>query len=331
MAANIKDVAKKAGVSTATVSCVINGTRFVREDTKNKVLASMDDLNYRPNLIARSLRSQKSKTVGLLIPDISNFYYTNVADGIERTLWKNGYHVLLSNSYEQVETEMEMIKMFNMLLLDGLIMIPALGDQSYLNKTLSGNYPVVFIERRPKGIVRDQVLLDNMKSAYDITKLFIEKGHKKIGLITGYPDISTTSDRIIGYKKALMDYNYPINESYIKMGEFTFESGYNSTKEIIENEHVTAVFYAGDIMAVGAMTYLKEKCIKIPDQVAIVSCNNFKWTQVTDPPLSVVEQPSYEVGQKAAEILLQRIKNPNDKEKFKEHRIPTKIIIRGSC
>jgi len=331
MVASIKDVAKIAGVSTATVSHVINETRFVSESTKSQVLKAMDELNYHPNLVARSLRSQKSKTVGLLIPDISNFYYTSVADGIELTLRKNGYHVLLSNSYERVEVEMEMIKVFNSLQLDGLLMIPALGDQYYLNKALSGNYPVVFIDRRPKGIIRDQVLLDNMKSAHDITQLFIDKGHKKIGLITGYPDISTTSDRVLGYKNALKENNYPLDDSLIKMGDFSFQSGYDQAKDAIENEHATALFFAGDLMMVGAMNYINKQKIKVPEQVAIVSCNNFKWTQITDPPLSVVEQPSYEVGQKAAEILLYRMRNPNSKNKYKEYRIPTKIIIRESC
>lgn len=330
MTASIKDVAKIAGVSTATVSHVINKTRFVSDETKSKVTEAMDNLNYRPNLVARSLRNQKSKTIGLLIPDISNFYYTSVADGIEITLRKNGYHVILSNSHEKQEVEIEMIKLYNSMFLEGLMMIPALCDQSYLNDTLNGSYPVVFIDRRPKGFEGDCILLDNMKSAYEATKLFVSKGHKRIGLITGYPQLSTTSDRILGYKSALKECNMNIEESLIKMGDFSFESGYNLTGEIIKENNATALFFASDVMAIGALTFLKEKNMKIPDQVAIISCNNFKWTEVTNPSLTVVEQPSYELGKKAAEVLLSKIRHPNNKDNFKEYRIPTKIILRES-
>ena len=331
MATSIKDVAKLAGVSIATVSHVVNGTRFVSESTKLRVLESMAQLNYNPNLVARSLRSQKSNTVGLLIPDISNFYYTSVADGIELTLRKSGYQVILSNSHDQIEVEMSMIKVFNSLLLDGLIMIPALGDQSYLNKELSGNYPVVFIDRRPSGILRDQVFLDHMKSAYDVTELFIKKGHRRIGLVTGYQNITPTSDRVLGYQKALLDNGFTMDDFFIRKGDFSLNSGYELSKELFENEHVTALFFASDVMAIGSMMYFKEKNIMIPNQVVIISCNNFSWAQVTDPPLSVVEQPSYEVGQKAAEVLLYRMKHPNAKAQYKDYKIQTKIIVRESC
>jgi LacI family transcriptional regulator len=327
---SIKDVAKIAGVSTATVSHTINKTRFVSEEVKKKVAAAMVELGYHPNLVARSLRKQKSKTIGLLIPDISNFYYTSVAEGVEVKLRENGYHVILSNSHEKLRVETEMIKVYNSLLLDGLIMIPAIGEHAYLHKALSGRYPVVFVDRRPKGFEGDCILLDNTKATYDATKMFIAMGHKRIGLITGDPQLSTTSDRIQGYKKALQENNMNLEESLIKTGNFSHESGYELTREAVIKDNATALFFASDLMTIGGLTFLREAKIDVPEKVSLISCNNFKWTEVTNPPLSVVEQPSYEVGKKAAEVLLSRIRHAGDEGKFQEYRIPTKIILRQS-
>jgi LacI family transcriptional regulator len=280
--------------------------------------------------VARSLRRQKSKTIGLLIPDISNFYYTSVAEGVEVKLRENGYHVILSNSHEKLSVETEMIKVFNSLLLDGLIMIPALGEHGYLHKALSGNYPVVFVDRRPKGFDGDCILLDNMKSTYDATKLFIAEGHKRIGLITGDPQLSTTIDRIQGYMNALRESKMVVDETLIKTGSFSHRSGYELTRDAVKKEKATALFFASDLMAIGALTFLQEAGIRIPEDVALISCNNFKWTEITNPALSVVEQPSYEVGEKAAEVLLSRIKHGGGETQFKEYRIATKIILRQS-
>jgi LacI family transcriptional regulator len=328
--ASIKDVAKIAGVSTATVSHTINNTRFVSENIRKKVIAAMDQLGYHPNLVARSLRRQKSKTIGLMIPDISNFVYTRVAEGVEVKLRENGYHVILSNSHDKVSVETEMIKVYNSLLMDGLIMIPAVGEHSYLHKALSGNYPVVFVDRKPRGFEGDCILLDTIKSTYDVIKMFIAKGHTRIGLITGDPQLSTTFERIQGYKSALRDGNLIVDESLIKTGSFSHGSGYELTRDAVKNGKATALFFASDLMTIGALAFLQEEQIRIPEDVSLISCNNFKWTEITKPSLSVVEQPSYEEGQKAAEVLLSRIANDDGEVQFKEYRITTRIILRQS-
>lgn len=330
MNASIKDVAKIAGVSTATVSHTINNTRFVSEDIRKRVTAAMEQLGYQPNLVARSLRRQESKTIGLMIPDISNFVYTRVAEGVEVKLREHGYHVILSNSHDKLSVEAEMIKVYNSLLLDGLIMIPALGEHSYLHKALRGNYPVVFVDRRPKGFEGDCIMLDNMKSTYDVMKMFIAKGHRRIGLITGDPQLSTTSERIQGYKNALREHTIVVDESLIKKGSFSHGSGYDLTRDAVKEGKATALFFASDMMTIGALAFLQEQKIRIPQDVALISCNNFKWTEITQPSLSVVEQPSYEEGQKAAEVLLSRIAGEGGETQFKEYRIATRIILRQS-
>jgi LacI family transcriptional regulator len=213
--------------------------------------------------------------------------------------------------------------------LAGLIMIPALGKHGYLHKALTGQYPVVFVDRRPSGFEGDCVLLDNAQATYEATSLFIAQGHRRIGLITGDRQLSTTKDRMQGYQRALRDSDIAVDEDLIRPGEFSHKCGYESTREALCCG-ATALFFASDLLTIGALSFLNERKLKIPDEVAIISCNNFKWCEVTSPPLSVVEQPSYELGERAANVLLSRIARGWKGADFKEHRISARIILRES-
>lgn len=330
MKVSMKDVAQKAGVSTATVSHVINKTRFVRVETKKKVLDAMKELNYYLNSAARSLRSRKSNVVGLLVPDISNFFFTSIARGVENTLKKHGYNLILSNSNEDLKSEIEQIKIYNTQLVDGLIMAPVSGDHVFLNELLNRDYPVVFIDRKPKGYQGDCVVGSNIKGAYDAIRMLIKKGHSKIGIITGLPGLTTTDERLIGYKKALVDHKLKIDENLIKVGDSQFKGGYESTKELLKYTNITALFVTNNLMTVGAIKYLKEKRVAIPGDIAIIGFDDYKWASITEPSLSMVKQPAYDIGETASTLLIKRIK----KEEVggnKECRLPTKLIIRDSC
>lgn len=329
MKVSMKDVAQKAGVSTTTVSHVINKTRFVRVETKKKVLKVMKELNYYPNSAARNLRSRKSNVVGLLVPDISNFFFTSIAKGVENTLKKHGYNLILSNSNEDLKSEIEQIKIYNTQLVDGLIMAPVSGDHAFLNELLNRDYPVVFIDRKPKGYQGDCVVGNNIKGAYDAIRMLIKKGHSKIGIITGLPGLTTTDERLIGYKKALVDHNLKIDENLIKVGDSQFKGGYESTKELLKHTNITALFVANNLMTVGAIKYLKEKRVAIPGDIAIIGFDDYKWASITEPSLSMVKQPACDIGETASTLLIKRIK----KEEIgsnKEYRLPTKLIIRDS-
>lgn len=330
MKVSMKDVAQKAGVSTATVSHVINKTRFVRVETKKKVLDAMKELNYYLNSAARSLRSRKSNVVGLLVPDISNFFFTSIARGVENTLKKHGYNLILSNSNEDLKSEIEQIKIYNTQLVDGLIMAPVSGDHAFLNELLNRDYPVVFIDRKPKGYQEDCVVGNNIKGAYDAIRMLIKKGHSKIGIITGLPGLTTTDERLIGYKNALVDHKLKIDENLIKVGDSQFKGGYESTKELLKYTNITALFVTNNLMTVGAIKYLKEKRVAIPGDIAIIGFDDYKWASITEPSLSMVKQPAYDIGETASTLLIKRIK----KEEVggnKEYRLPTKLIIRDSC
>jgi LacI family transcriptional regulator len=333
---SIKDVAKLANVSTATVSHVINGTRFVSEETKRRVYAAMDELSYRPNSIARSLRSKKTNIVGLLVPilpeDTSNFFFMSVAQGIQSVLMENGYHLILGNSKEDLQTEIEQIKVFDSEQIDGLIMAPTFEDHSYLHECLTGNYPVVFIDRKPKDYVGDCILADGAKGTDEAVSLLIEKGHRQIGFITGSLGITSTDSRLEGYRNALTRHGLEIDESLIKIAESSyssFDTGYHLARELIEQGRITAMFVANNVMTMGALHYLQEHQIRIPEDIALIGFDDYEWARITRPALTMVKQPSYELGEEAAKQLLKRIREPEGEPV--EIYLPTSLTIRASC
>lgn len=333
LAASMKDVARQAEVSTATVSHVINSTRYVSDEVRLRVLEAMQNLQYRPNSVARSLRSQKSNIIALIVPilteDTSSFFFMSVAQGIEKTLKEHGYNLILSNSNENLEDEKEQIRALNSQLIDGLIIAPTAEEHGYLNDVLNGNYPVVFIDRRPKGVEGDCVLSDGYIGTYEAMKTMIEKGHRRIGFITGPLGITTSDERFEGYKRAIIDSDMEIELSLIKEVEASQENGYKLTKELVEEEKVTAIFAANNVMTIGMLSYLQEANIKIPQDIAVIGFDDYEWAKITTPPLSVVKQQPFELGEKAAEVLLERINN--GKGQYKEYRLPTNLVLRKSC
>jgi len=331
--ANMKDVAEKAGVSVATVSHVINNTRYVSEPTRQKVLKSMEELNYSPNKIARSLRKKETNTIGFIVPDISNFFFTGIANHIEQELNDNAYNVILCNSNENIKQEKNQLQTLNSYQIDGVIIAPAPGDHSYLHEsTLIKDFPLVFIDRKPKNYNCTSVLVDNFESSYNAVRRLIDKGHDKIGIITGLSGITTTSERLNGYKKALKDHNIPVNDKYIRSGDSKFQAGYSCTKKLLEETDITALYVTNNLMCIGAVDCLNENSVSIPEELAIIGFDDYKWASITDPPLSVISQPIEEIGKTAVNKLIEYIEGEADEsDEPQEIRLSTKFIERSSC
>lgn len=327
---SIKDVARIAGVSTATVSHVINRTRYVSDSVKQRVYAAMDEVEYYPNLLARSLRNQETRTIGVVIPDISNFYYTGVAEAIERTLKESGYHMVLSNSYDDIQTERTIVQLYNSLQISGLIMVPAIGSQKYLKSLVRDRYPVVFADRRPSEYYGDCVILENTRATNEAIKLLLDRGYRKVALILGDMRLSTTQDRIQGYKEALAEYGVEYDSSLVMEGKFTFDSGYQVVKGILKKGRADALFFANDSATIGGIKALNEAGVKIPSEMAIISCNDFMWTEIVSPAITVVSQPSSQLGRAAASTLIDRI-CADKHDDYLQLTVPTQIIIRQSC
>ncbi|GAE28787.1 LacI family DNA-binding transcriptional regulator [Alkalihalobacillus hemicellulosilyticus] len=331
--ASIKDVAKVAKVSTATVSHVINGTRYVANETKDKVFLAMKELDYKPNLVAKSLRSRKSMIIGLIVPmqytDTSNFFFMSIANGIETIVKQQGYNLILGNSHENIQTEIEQIKLFNSQLIDGLIIAPTADNMEPYLEHFNGEYPVVFIDRKPVGYNGDLVIADSYNSTLEAITLLMKKGHKKIGFITGKLGISTSDERLTAYKKAYEQNDLPIDTLCIKEGESCFDSGYKFAEELVENQKITAIFVANNVMTMGALRYLNENHLKVPDDVAIIGFDDYDWMKITSPPISVIKQPSFEMGEEAVRILLERIENGKEYE-GEQVLLPSEFISRKS-
>ncbi|WP_123043295.1 LacI family DNA-binding transcriptional regulator [Cohnella candidum] len=336
MRPGIKQVAELAQVSIATVSHVINNTRYVSNEIKQKVYSAMEQLDYRPNAVAQSLRSQKSNTIGLIVPilpsDTSNFFFMTVAQGIQSTLKKHGYQMLLSNNTtEELEEEKEQIKLFNSKLIDGLIIASIAEDVGYLNDIVRSRYPVVFIDRKPEGYNGDHVVADGYGGSFNAVKLLAEKGHRRIGFVTGTLGISTSNERLEGYKKALAEQGLPYDPSLVKVASPSFESGYECAERLLAEGGITALFIANNVLTMGVMGCLQEKKIRIPEDLAVVGFDDYDWTKITTPPLTVIRQPSFEIGEKAAEAMIKRIEEGQDNPEFREYRLPTQLVLRGSC
>jgi len=325
----IKDVAKHVGVSTATVSHVINKTRFVSDEIKERVLQAIRDLNYQPNAIARSLVKRKTHTIGIIISDILNPFYTAIVRGIEDVTYKSGYSIMLCNTDENVEKEILYIQVLMEKRIDGLVLSTAFQDGVHPLLSQLKGIPLVSIVRKMKGFNPDAVFGDNVGGAYQAIEHFIQLVHRRIGIISGPLGLSSGAERLEGYKKALESHRIPIQEDWIKTGDFKKESGYFLTKKLLEEKvPPTALLVVNNQMTIGALNALKELGIRVPEDLSLISFDDMEWCSFINPPLTTVEQSPYLMGKTAGEMLLQKINHKRSQPK--KVVILSHLIIRNS-
>jgi len=325
----IKDVAKHVGVSTATVSHVINKTRFVSDEIKEKVLQTIRDLNYQPNAIARSLVKRKTHTIGIIISDILNPFYTAIVRGIEDVTYKSGYSVMLCNTDENVEKEILYIQVLMEKRIDGLVLSTAFQDGVHPLLSQLKGIPLVSIVRKMKGFNPDAVFGDNVGGAYQAIEHFIQLGHRRIGIISGPLGLSSGAERREGYEKALESHRIPIEEHWIKTGDFKKESGYFLTKKLLEEKvPPTALLVVNNQMTIGALNALKELGVRVPEDLSLISFDDMEWCSFMNSPLTTIEQSPYLMGKTAGEMLLQKINHKRSQPK--KVVIPSHLIIRNS-
>lgn len=332
--AGMKDVAKAANVSIATVSHVINGTRFVSKETTDRIKKVMKELDYQHNMAAFSLRTRKAKAIGLLIPilldETSNIFFMQLALGVESELKKHGYISFLGNTDENLEGEMATIKSFKGRQIDGLIIAPCLYDHKEVSEVI-GDCPVVYVDREPEGIVDQDCVLSNSEEAcYEAISQQIEMGHRRIGVICG--TLTTTGnirERLNGYKRALEDRGIPFDDTLVIEGESRVGEGYQLAQRLFEpNKNMTSLLLTNNCHALGALKYIKEKGLHIPEDINITVFDDYDWTSVYNPSLTVIRQDAYDIGEKAVQVLLKRMLGKKMENKI--YRLPNKIIIRDS-
>lgn len=327
MTATAKDVAKLAKVSPSTVSRVINNDTRISEKTKNVVFDAIKQLDYTVNNIARSLKTRQTYTIGLIAPQISEEFFMRVATGAEKVFQEAGYSLIICNANDSLDDETARIKLLHEKQIDGAIIIPSTHDGSAYNILSDDGIPVVLADRKVDNFQADTVLVDNVNASYAAIEHLINNGARRIGFIGGKRTLSNAKERHDGYIRALGDYNIPIEEKYIRFGDFHIESGFNLTKELLElEEPPTHLFISNYYMHIGVVKYLIETESKAPFSISIASFDDMQMSALLGHASVTVQQPVIEIGEKAAKLLLSRIKTHNIKEDFQTYRLKSKLI-----
>jgi LacI family transcriptional regulator len=315
--ANIYDVAKRASTSVATVSAVVNNSSYVSPALREKVEQAIAELRYSPNHLARSLARQTSHTIGIVIPDIANTFFSEVVRGAEDKVKEAGYTLILGNSDNQVEKEELYLNVFLSKRVDGILLVKAAGEISAgLQETLrASSPPIVLVDREYSGLKADTVVTDNAGGSYAATRHLIKLGHRRIGLISGIPGLSTTEGRFQGYRDALSSRGVPFDPALVAHGDYGVESGYAAGITLMK-QRPTAVFVTNCMMTIGFMQFIDKQKLRCPEDIAIVSYDDVMWNEIVKPKLTCIVQPKYLLGYRSAEILISRIRGKHKRLKF---------------
>ncbi|MBC7231972.1 MAG: LacI family DNA-binding transcriptional regulator [Chloroflexi bacterium] len=329
--ATMKDVAQAAGVSVTTVSHVINETRYVSEELRERVLKAMEDLHYHPNTLARSLRQGISHTIGLIVPDNANPFFADVARVVETHGFKAGYSTILCNSDGQLEKELTYVNVLLAKKVDGVIFIAANSQSEHIALLTEQKIPVVIADRHMPDVEVDVVLVDNYRGGYLATEYLISLGHHRIGCITGPSDTTPGADRVRGYKDALTFAGLPIDKNLIVRGDFRYAGGASGAQKLLDlKEPPTAIFACNDAMAMAAMAVIRERGLAIPDDISIVGFDDIPQASFTSPPLTTVAQPIQDIGRIATDLLIERMSGSTSRP-YQRIILDVKLVIRGSC
>lgn len=337
MKITINEIAKKAGVSKATVSRVLNNSKPVNEALKNKVLKVIEETNFRPNALARGLSLSKTRIIGVIIPELANPVFSRIISGIESITRLKNYSLMITATDFDINVEISHINLFKDKGVEGLILLTDIVNDELQATLESFDKPIVMIGSDCSSIKIPSVTIDNFKAAYEATQYLINLNHKNIAMIRGpLTDRYSGNLRFEGFKKALEE-NLLFNESLVKVGKYSFEHGYQAMTHLLaENRIPTAVFCANDLMAVGALKCANDHEINVPEQISIIGFDDIEIAAMYTPALSTVHQPFEEKGKRAATSLIKRIEiSPDDSSKIENEMplreiLPHQLIIRKS-
>ncbi len=299
------DVANHANVSKATVSRVINHNPKVANEIRKRVLQSIKELGYRPNAFARNLANNSSNVIGLILPDITNPYFPVIARGIEDAAHQEGFSLFISNTDNSPDIEQEYIQKMAGQQVGGIILISSILDEEKVNELCELKIPFVLCDRFLADTPFDTVSIDHYTASYEAVLHLIGNGHRKICHLSGPSLVQSAEMRRQAYSDAIQEHNL---EPCIRVGEFSYESGYQLMTSILKESTPTAVFAANDLMALGAMNAIQEQNLKIPQDISVIGCDDILFAQMSTPKLSTISVPAYQIGVKAVGMLVERIK-----------------------
>ncbi len=328
---NIRDVAKRAGVSAITVSRVINNSGVVNSATRERVNRAIEELGYVPNSLAKSFRSKQTCLIALVLSDITNPFWTTAARGVEDIAAKNGFHVILCNTDENPEKEANYINVLLQRRVDGIIIAATINDKNRFLMLKRHALPCVLLDRRVDGFKCDTVVSDGREGARKMTEHLIGLGYRRIAIVAGPAAISTAQERVEGYCQALEENQVPLEAGLIVRDTYQQDSGYESVKQLLKQERRPEAIFAGNnFIAVGALHAIRELGLRIPADVALAGFDDIPQGSLISPALTVVSQPAYDMGVAAAEALIARVSG-RYRGKAREIVLATDIIIRESC
>jgi LacI family transcriptional regulator len=332
MAATVRDVARKAGVSAMTVSRVVNDQPGVSSETRKKIEAAIAELNYAPSKVAGSLTSQRTELLGMIVPDVSNPFFGPIVRGAETAARKAGYRLLLCNSESDLRLEKDYVSDLVEHRVEGLLIAPV-GDKSagHLGRLVDRRFPVVLLDRQVEGLACDSVTLDNVDSARRLAAHLISVGHRRIAMVTDADDVSTGRERLQGFKDALADAAIPFVEDLVFHTTTDQIGGYRAAQLILGmEERPTAIFAVNNMTAVGVIQALRQASIRVPEEISLVCFDDVQHLAVISPFLTVMDQPAETMARVAMQLLLERIAG-NAGRQPRTVTFPGELIVRQSC
>ena len=326
----MRDVAREAGVSVNTVSRALAGKPDVSPETRARVLKVAERLGYRPNRLARGLRSNKTFTIGVIVTDIANPFFAELVKGVEEAARQNGYSIILEDTSEDPEKEARAIQVMLSERVDGLLLTPVQSKKEGVEKVLKSKVPLVLMGRYFSDLETPYVVSDDVRGAILATEHLIDLGHRNIAHVAGPLHISSAQDRLSGYKQALREHGIPAREEVILTGAVTLRDGYEAGKELLKLKTLpTAVFAYSDLVAIGLMQALMEEGVKIPEDISLVGYDDIEFSAYTKVPLTTVRIPKRALGQKAVRMLLVSLRDGGLPDKCGK-KLQVELIIRSS-
>ncbi|MBN1563547.1 MAG: LacI family DNA-binding transcriptional regulator [Anaerolineae bacterium] len=326
----IRDVARVAGVSTSTVSHVINETRFVSPETRARVLETMKTLKYSPNRLASSLRSNQTLTLGVLLPNSANPFFAEILLGIESTCFDRGYNFILGNANDDPKRELDYLRVLISRQVDGILLISTGSYDESIAFLIEQQVPVVVVDRAPGIESVTEIFTDNKRGGLLATQHLIELGHTAIACITGPSFLTPSAERVAGYKQAMNLAGLHVYDDWIVIGDFQHSSGYVACEQLLALDHPpTAVFACNDLMAVGALCAIHEAGLRVPDDISIIGYDNIPLASYTIPRLTTIAQPAREIGNLAVMRLIDALRS--DEGCAARECLPVNLVKRDSC
>lgn len=326
----IREVAKLAGVAPITASRVMNDSGYASEEVRRRVKQAAEELNYVPNTLARSLKSKRTQTLALVITDITNPFWTTVARGVEDAASDRGYNVIFCNTDESAEKQSMYVNTLLQKQVDGVLLVPAQSDENPVETLLQHDVQVVLLDRRLENVQADVVRCDSKGGAYQLVKLLLKLGHRRIAILRGPDGVSSAEDRMSGYQLALYEAGMKVEDELVYTCDFSVESGYHMTQNLLSiSPRPTAMFASNNFIAIGALKALRDAHVEVPKDMSVVGFDDLPLAIVVDPFLTVADQPAYDMGRLATLRLLDMLNHKKSKG-FEDTVLPVSIIERKS-